>query len=184
MDIRVGDLVTVTFKGEAASGFNRENVTLSVVSLEDGDRTVNMSEHFIERKTDSGEVLKIEFVLPSDWILESGSQYERNGLKFMVIGNISSVSDGLETDRFKTLTDYDVVYDYTVFEERYGTEDDPFAYYIYRSIGAKYTPDGTYDTHDYVIEDNGWYITFSFLGDADIPQETVDDIVRSVRIGR
>ena len=71
-----------------------------------------------------------------------------------------------------------------MLEERAGTDADIFDYYLYTSTPVKYGPDGTYDVHRYIVEDNGWYITLSFIGDADIPQETVDEILRSVKIGR
>ena len=100
--------------------------------------------------------------------------------KFFEIYGSRPVSEGPAPERYRSATEYQI----TVLDERAGTDDDSFEYYLYTSTPEKYSPDRTYDVHRYIVEDNGWYITLSFLGDADVPQETVDEIVRSVKIGR
>ncbi|MBQ1213007.1 MAG: hypothetical protein IIX69_06260 [Clostridia bacterium] len=180
MDIRVGDLVTVTFSGNASSGINANNVTLSVVSHESGDRSVTMVEHSFSERINAWQSITVEFVLPSDWSYNGDTNADRNGVKFFEIYGSRPVSEGPAPERYRSATEYQI----TVLDERAGTDDDSFEYYLYTSTPEKYSPDRTYDVHRYIVEDNGWYITLSFLGDADVPQETVDEIVRSVKIGR
>ena len=182
--IKVGDLVTVTFTGEAKKGIKGENNTLSVISNEDPNKTVSAVKHsFSLTVQDSPSLshLNVDIEFPSDWVRDgNGTVLGRNGVKFFELSSsITPFAMGIDEARFKTSAETEV----TVIEERYGTDGDPYAYYIYHSrSGDKYGPDATYDVHSYVVLSNGYYVTLGFLGDADIEREVIDRVLRSVDV--
>lgn len=185
MDIRVGDLVTVTFAGEVQKGRNGENNTLSVISHEDPNRTVTAVKHSFTvsvKNSPSLGKMNVDIEFPSDWERNgTGTVLSRNGVKFFELSSaIAPYAMGIDEDSFKTSAQSEV----TVIEERYGTDGDPYEYYIYHSRppADKYGPDATYDVHSYVVLSNGYYVTLGFLGDADIPQDVIDRVLRSVDV--
>ncbi len=183
--IKVGDLVTVVFAGEVQKGRNGENNTLSVISHEDPNETVTAVKHSFSltvKNSPSLAHVNVDIEFPSDWERGgTGTVLSRNGVKFFELSSaIAPYAMGIDETIFKASAETEV----TVIEERYGIDGDPYAYYIYHSRppGDKYGPDATYDVHSYVVLSNGYYVTLGFLGDADIEQDVIDRVLRSVDV--
>ncbi|MBQ4136829.1 MAG: hypothetical protein IJD67_01850, partial [Clostridia bacterium] len=176
---------TVTFAGDVQKGIKGENNTLSVISNEDPNKITAAVKHSFSltvKNSPSSARVNVDIDFPSDWERNgTGTVLSRNGVKFFELSSaIAPYAMGIDEDRFKTSAQSEV----TVIEERYGTDGDPYEYYIYHSRppADKYGPDTTYDVHSYVVLSNGYYVTLGFLGDADIPQDVIDRVLRSVYV--
>lgn len=121
----------------------------------------------------------VEFSLPSSWE-SSASTASYAYTKVFEIGAPWRAGEGINTDRYKT----DLAYgeEITVLDEKWGTDSDPYEYFIHTSTPIKYAPDGTYDVYKYVVESGGCYATVSVISDMGVKQETIDRVLKSVKI--
>ena len=70
----------------------------------------------------------------------------------------------------------------TVHEEKYGTAEDDYDYFISTSMPEFYSEDGSYDRYVYVISRNGYRISLHFVSDSGISMHEIDSMVRSADI--
>ena len=128
---------------------------------------------------EDNRTVNVFLMIPAEW--EMGhSTASLNGEKVFEIGVPYPVSEGIETEDFKT--DIAHGYEITVNEEKFGGEDDPFEYFISTSTPDKYSPDGSYDAYDYVVRSGDYYIFLSFISDAGTSEETIDKLLSSLKI--
>ncbi|MDY3791126.1 MAG: M56 family metallopeptidase [Oscillospiraceae bacterium] len=128
---------------------------------------------------EDNRTVNVFLMIPAEW--EMGhSTASLNGGKVFEIGVPYPVSEGIETEDFKT--DMAHGYEIMVNEEKFGGEDDPFEYFISTSTPDKYSPDGTYDAYDYVVRNEDYYIVLSFISDAGTSEETIAELLSSLTI--
>ncbi len=121
----------------------------------------------------------VEFSLPASW--ESSASTASYGYaKVFEIGAPWRASEDINTDIYKTDLAYGA--EITVLEEKWGTDGDLYEYFIHTSTPIKYAPDGTYDVYKYVVESGGCYATVSVISDMGVSQETIDRVLKSVKI--
>ena len=165
---------TLTFeRGEDINTAEMKQYTLPVTVMtqsEQGGLTVPQGEEI------SAEV---KFSLPASWE-SSASTASYAYTKVFEIGAPWHTSEGISTDRYKTNLAYGA--EITVLDEKWGTDSDPYEYFIHTSSPIKYAPDGTYDVYSYVVESGGCYATVSVISDMGVKQETIDRVLKSVEI--
>lgn len=122
---------------------------------------------------------EVAFSLPSSWEC-SASTASYAYAKVFEIGGVWRAYEGINTDSYKTDEAYGATI--TVIEEKHGTKNDLYEYFIHTSMPIKYAPDGTYDVYRYVVESNGYYVTVSVMSDMGVSQETIDRVLKSVEI--
>lgn len=71
----------------------------------------------------------------------------------------------------------------TVHEEKIGTADDPFEYFVSSSVPDYYSDDKSYDTYTYVVSSGGYNISMHFISDAGVEKEVFEYIVSTLDIG-
>ena len=128
---------------------------------------------------EDNRTVNIFFMMPAEWEMNY-STASLNGEKVFELGVPYPVSEGIETEDFKT--DIAHGYEITVNEEKFGGEDDPFEYFISTSTPDYYSPDGTYDTYHYVVRSGDYYIFLSFISDAGTSSDTIDEALSSLTI--
>lgn len=124
--------------------------------------------------------LGVEFLIPQDWEMEY-SVASLNGEKIFEIGSPYPSEQGINYDSFKV--DYGMGREITVHEEKIGTDDDPFEYFIYSSVPDYYSDDKSYDTYTYVVSSDGYNISMHFISDAGVEKEVFEYIVSTLDIG-
>ena len=128
---------------------------------------------------EDNRTVNVFLMIPAEWEMEHGTA-SLNGGKVFELGVPYPVSEGIETEDFKT--DIAHGYEITVNEEKFGGEDDPFEYFISTSTPDKYSPDGSYDAYDYVVSNGDYYIVLSFISDAGTSEETIAELLSSLTI--
>lgn len=128
---------------------------------------------------EDNRTVNVFLMIPAKWEMDHGTA-SLNGGKVFELGVPYPVSEGIETEDFKT--DIAHGYEITVNEEKFGSEDDPFEYFISTSTPDKYSPDGSYDAYDYVVRSGDYYIFLSFISDAGTSEETIDELLSSLKI--
>lgn len=165
---------TLTFeRGEDINTAEMKQYTLPVTVMtqsEQGGLTVPQGEEI------SAEV---KFSLPASWDC-SASTASYAYTKVFEIGAPWHAGEGINTDSYKTDLAYGA--EITVLDEKWGTDSDPYEYFIHTSMPIKYAPDGTYDVYRYVVESGGCYATVSVISDMGVKQETIDRVLKSVEI--
>lgn len=122
---------------------------------------------------------EVKFSLPASWDC-SASTASYAYAKVFEIGGVWRAYEGINTDSYKT--DYAYGATITVIEEKWGTKNDLYEYFIHTSTPIKYAPDGTYDVYRYVVESNGYYVNVSIMSDMGVSQETISRVLESVVI--
>lgn len=128
---------------------------------------------------EDNRTVNVFLMIPAEWEMGHGTA-SLNGGKVFEIGVPYPVSEGIETEDFKT--DIAHGYEITVNEEKFGGEDDPFEYFISTSTPDKYSPDDSYDAYHYVVRSGEYYIDLSFISDAGTSEETIDELLSSLTI--
>ena len=120
------------------------------------------------------ETANVEFSLPSDWEL-SATVASLDGIKIFEIGPPCPSSETYNYDSFKT----DDVNGSAVMvhEEKFGTADDPYLYYIYVTVSG-------YNVKFYVINCGDYSLFLHFNADHNVSEQTVFDIINSVKVTR
>ncbi len=128
--------------------------------------------------------VQLGFALPSDWEAEWSEYFSAkayyDGERVFEFARPTHDDGPIEPEMFKTdFVDGDKV---TVHEEKWGTEDDLFEYYIHRSVESKDADDGRFDEYIYIVNDGGFSIRLTFTADAGLAQEDIDIVLKSVRM--
>lgn len=120
----------------------------------------------------NGKKVEIGFSIPSEWEL-SATVASLNGMKVFEICPPYPSSEVYNYESFKT----DEVNGsaVTVHEEKFGTETDPFLYYIYVTVN-------NYSVKFYVINCGEYNLYLHFNADSGIDEHTVYEIIRSVTV--
>ncbi len=124
--------------------------------------------------------LGVEFLIPQDWEMKY-SVASLNGEKIFEIGPPYPSEQGINYDSFKV--DYGMGREITVHEEKIGTADDPFEYFVSSSVPDYYSDDKSYDTYTYVVSSGGYNISMHFISDAGVEKEVFEYIVSTLDIG-
>lgn len=132
-----------------------------------------------QRDEDNPAQLEVKFMIPQDWEMDY-SVASLDGEKIFEIGVPYPSEQGINYDNFKV--DYGMGREITVHEEKIGTADDPFEYYIYSSVPDYYSDDKSYDTYTYVVSSGGYNISMHFISDAGVEKEVFEYVVRSLDI--
>ncbi len=192
---KVGDTVTVSHNGRLMAGENADNRIFSIVGSDPDENTSDQDDTpmqqcgFVSEVYRLGEygydssgdsMVMISFLLPSEWEVDgNGSAYIGEN-KIFEPSVPYPESEGINSDGFKT--DMVMGREITVHEEKIGTENDPFRYYISRSVSDYYSDDGSYDSYTYVVSSGGYNLSLTFVSDAGINPEVIDTVLRSVNI--
>ncbi len=149
----------------------QHTITSKVYHLrEDGKYTVDSNNSLI---------IDIDFALPVDWDLDHSVAY-LNGEKIFEIGVPYPEDEGIDYDNFKN--DRLSGIEYTVHEEKIGTQSDPFKYYIYKSAPEKYSNDGSYDAYWYVVNVGGYNIAMHFIADLGVDKSVFEQVLSTMYI--
>lgn len=132
-----------------------------------------------QRDEDNPAQLEVKFMIPQDWEMDY-SVASLDGEKIFEIGVPYPSEQGINYDSFKV--DYGMGREITVHEEKIGTADDPFEYYIYSSVPDYYSDDKSYDIYTYVVSSGGYNISMHFISDAGVEKEVFEYVVRSLDI--
>ena len=133
----------------------------------------------LQRDEDNSVQLEVKFMVPQDWKMEY-SVASLNGEKIFEIGPPYPSEQGINYESFKV--DYGMGREITVHEEKIGTADDPFEYYVFSSVPDYYSDDKSYDTYTYVVSSGGYNISMHFISDAGVEKEVFEYVVRSLDI--
>lgn len=128
--------------------------------------------------------VQLRLAIPLDWEVEWSEHFSAkayyDGEKVFEFARPTHDDEPIEPEMFKTdFVDVDKV---TVHEEKWGTEDDLFKYYIHRSVKSKDADDGSFDEYIYIVSDGGFDIRLTFAADAGIAQEDIDIVLKSIRM--
>lgn len=126
----------------------------------------------------NGKKVEIGFAIPSEWEL-SATVASLNGMKVFEICPPYPSSEVYNYESFKT----DEVNGNEVFvhEEKYGTETDPFLYYIHVTVNS-YSVKYSYSVKFYVINCGEYNLYLHFNADSGIDENTIYEIIRSVTV--
>ena len=190
----IGSRVIVAYNDKLEYGNNGENQIFSITAAPDeitdnSTNTAMTAYSFVSQlhiadehgytPSNSEEYLKISYALPSDWE-KSGSTASLDGKKIFEMGVPYSENQGIDYDSFKR--DDALGRDITVHEEKHGTDDDPFEYYISTSVSDYYSDDGSYDNYTYVVNRSGYNLYLHFVSDSGLEQTLITNILRSITI--
>lgn len=201
----VGDSVTVEYGGEPVSDIGLEQpayfltMTLNDEEPEDvsDDDTVDepafvhthLQQISLKRQIvfpdeygaynfiGSAEIVDIRFSVPKDWVADGYGLFMLGDKKMLEQNVVYPDSCGLMTEGF--LTDMVSGREIQKLDEKYGGENDPYSYYIHTSMEDH---DSVYDTHYFVVHQNGYYAVFRFSGDEEFSFSEAEDILRTVSI--
>lgn len=121
----------------------------------------------------SAEIVDLRFSVPKDWVADGYGLFMLGDKKMLEQNVVYPDSYGLMTEGF--LTDMVSGREIQKIDEKYGGESDPYSYYIHTSMGA-------YDTHYFVVHQNGYYAVFSFSNSEEFSFSEAEDIIRTVSI--
>lgn len=125
----------------------------------------------------SAEIVDIRFSVPKDWVADGYGLFMLGDKKMLEQNVVYPDSCGLMTVGF--LTDMVSGREIQKLDEKYGGDNDPYSYYIHTSMEDH---DGVYDTHYFVVHQNGYYAVFSFRSGEEFSFSEAEDILRTVSI--
>ena len=125
----------------------------------------------------SAEIVDIRFSVPKDWVADGYGLFMLGDKKMLEQNVVYPDSCGLMTEGF--LTDMVSGREIQKLDEKYGGENDPYSYYIHTSMEDH---DSVYDTHYFVVHQNGYYAVFSFRSGENFSFSEAEDILRTVSI--
>lgn len=123
------------------------------------------------------ELVDVQFVIPQNWSSDGYGLFTLGEEKVMEQNVVYPDSYGLMTEGFTV----DMVSGREIkkLDEKYGGENDSYSYYIHTSMQSY---DGVYDTHYFVVQKNGYYVTFSFKESEDFSMATAEAILNTVTV--
>lgn len=125
----------------------------------------------------SAEIVDIRFSVPKDWVADGYGLFMLGDKKMLEQNVVYPDSSGLMTEGF--LTDMVSGREIQKLDEKYGGENDPYSYYIHTSMEDH---NSVYDTHYFVVYQNGYYAVFSFRSGEKFSFSEAEDILRTVSI--
>lgn len=125
----------------------------------------------------SAEIVDIRFSVPKDWVADGYGLFMLGDKKMLEQNVVYPDSCGIMTESF--LTDMVSGREIQKLDEKYGGDNDPYSYYIHTSMEDH---DGVYDTHYFVVHQNGYYAVFSFRSGEEFSFSEAEDILRTVSI--
>lgn len=125
----------------------------------------------------SAEIVDIRFSVPKDWVADGYGLFMLGDKKMLEQNVVYPDSSGLMTEGF--LTDMVSGREIQKLDEKYGGENDPYSYYIHTSMEDY---NSVYDTHYFVVYQNGYYAVFSFRSGEKFSFSEAEDILRTVSI--
>ncbi len=134
----------------------------------------------LQRDEDNPAQLEVKFMIPQDWEMEY-SVASLNEKKIFEIGSPYPSEQGINYDSFKV--DYGMGREITIHEEKIGTADDPFEYFVSSSVPDYYSDDKSYDTYTYIVSSGGYNISMHFISDAGVEKEVFEYVVSTLDIG-
>ncbi|MGN0604505.1 MAG: M56 family metallopeptidase [Oscillospiraceae bacterium] len=123
------------------------------------------------------ELVDVQFVIPQNWSSDGYGLFTLGEEKVMEQNVVYPDSYGLMTEGF--LVDMVSGREIKKIDEKYGGENDPYSYYIHTSMQSY---DGVHDTHYFVVQQNGYYVTFSFKESEDFSFSAAEEILKTVKI--
>lgn len=123
------------------------------------------------------ELVDVQFVIPKDWAADGQGLFMLGEEKVLEQNVVYPDSYGLMTEGF--LVDMVSGREIKKLDEKYGGENDPYSYYVHTSMQSY---DGVYDTHYFVVQQNGYYVAFSFKESEDFSFSAAEEILKTVKI--
>lgn len=123
------------------------------------------------------ELVDVQFVIPQNWSSDGYGLFTLGEEKVMEQNVVYPDSYGLMTEGF--LVDMVSGREIKKLDEKYGGENDPYSYYIHTSMQSY---DGVHDTHYFVVQQNGYYVTFSFKESEHFSFSAAEEILKTVKI--
>lgn len=125
----------------------------------------------------SAEIVDIRFSVSKDWVADGYGLFMLGDKKMLEQNVVYPDSFGIMTVSF--LTDMVSGREIQKLDEKYGGDNDPYSYYIHTSMEDH---DDVYDTHYFVVHQNGYYAVFSFRNGEEFSFSEAEDILRTVGI--
>ncbi|MGN0554011.1 MAG: hypothetical protein ACI4I1_11540, partial [Oscillospiraceae bacterium] len=125
----------------------------------------------------NAELIDVKFAVPAEWTADGHGLFMLGEEKVLEQNVVYSDSYGLLTEGFTI----DMVSGREIkkIDEKYGDENDPYRYYIHTSMQSY---DGVYDTHYFVIQQNGYYATFCFNDSEDFNMAIAEAVLSTVTV--
>ncbi|MGN0600937.1 MAG: M56 family metallopeptidase [Oscillospiraceae bacterium] len=123
------------------------------------------------------ELVDVQFVIPQNWSSDGYGLFTLGEEKVMEQNVVYPDSYGLMTEGF--LVDMVSGREIKKLDEKYGGENDPYSYYIHTSMQSY---DGVHDTHYFVVQQNGYYVTFCFNDSEDFSFSAAEETLKTVKI--
>lgn len=126
---------------------------------------------------ENAEIVDVSFDIPDEWSPDGNGLFMLGDVKMLEQNVVYPDSYGLMTEGF--LTDMVSGREIQKLDEKYGGESDPYSYYIHTSMEDH---DGVYDTHYFVVHQNGYYAVFSFRSGEEFSLSEAEDILKTVTV--
>lgn len=123
------------------------------------------------------ELVDVQFVIPKDWAADGQGLFMLGDEKVLEQNVVYPDSYGLMTEGF--LVDMVSGREIKKLDEKYGGENDSYSYYIHTSMQSY---DDVHDTHYFVVQQNGYYVTFCFNDSEDFSFSAAEEILKTVKI--
>lgn len=123
------------------------------------------------------ELVDVQFIIPQNWSSDGYGLFTLGEEKVMEQNVVYPDSYGLMTEGFTV----DMVSGREIkkLDEKYGGENDPYSYYVHTSMQSY---DGVHDTHYFVVQQNGYYVTFCFRNSEDFSFSAAEEILKTVEV--
>lgn len=149
---------------------NQENAEMTRHSLT--SEVMHCFDRGLTFDPDNTQKVKIELSLPSEWEL-SATVASLNGVKIFEIcpPYPSDEVYNYESFKFDDVNGNEIL----VHEEKHGSENDPYLYYIYETVGD-------YSVKFYVINCGEYNLYLHFNAEQNVSEEVVFEIIESVTV--